>query len=154
MQKIVLVSCVATKLNRKAKAKDLYISTLFKYSFAYAELLKPDKVYILSALYHVVEPERVIEPYNVTLCNIPKSKRKPGLIVLNNEEKKKWGEMVIEQLSKTTDLKLDKFIFLAGIEYIKPLQKSLINFENPLSGLGQGKRIAYLKKKVDDKRTS
>ena len=76
MSKIVLIACVSQKLNKKAKAKDLYTSQLFKYSLAYAHSLNPDKIFILSALHHLLDLEMEIEPYNVTLSNIPKSKRK------------------------------------------------------------------------------
>jgi len=42
MKKIVLISCVKTKLDRKAKAKDLYSSDLFKKNLEYAKLINPD----------------------------------------------------------------------------------------------------------------
>ena len=40
-KKIVLISCASKKLAYKSKAEDLYISTLFRLSFAYAKKLKP-----------------------------------------------------------------------------------------------------------------
>jgi len=49
MKKIVLISCVKRKLPHRVPAKDLYISQLFKLSFAYAQRLRPDAIYILSA---------------------------------------------------------------------------------------------------------
>jgi hypothetical protein len=142
---IVLISCVSKKGVSKTKAKNLYISTLFKYSLAYANSLRPYKIYILSALHHLLDLETEIEPYNVTLCNVPKNKRKVGLKVLNPKEKKEWGEKVIEQLSKQADLKNDHFIILAGQEYIQPIAEYLTHVELPLKGLGQGKRVKFLK---------
>lgn len=50
-----------------APAKDLYQSTLFKKTRAYAEK-HYDGWYILSALHRVLSPEKVIEPYDVTLA--------------------------------------------------------------------------------------
>ena len=67
MKKIVLISCVAKKLNYKAKAKNLCISPLFKKSLAYAYLLKPDKIFILSAKYGLIDLDEEIFPYNETL---------------------------------------------------------------------------------------
>jgi hypothetical protein len=145
MQKIVLIACVSKKGKVKTKAKDLYTSQLFKYSLAYAYSLNPDKIYILSALHHLLDLEVEIEPYNVTLSNIPKSKRKQGLKVLNPEEKIKWGKKVIEMLSGQTDLQNDQFIILAGQEYIKPIKPYIKNIEDRLQGLGIGKRVSFLK---------
>jgi hypothetical protein len=143
-KKIILIACVSKKGDKKAKAKDLYTSQLFKSSLAYANKQKPDKIYILSALHHLLETDEVIEPYNVTLSNVPKEKRKPGLKILNLKEKKEWGSKVIEQLSKLTDLKNDAFIILAGNEYIKPIKESISHLSNPLTGLRQGERVKFL----------
>lgn len=145
MKTIVLISCVSKKRGVKAKAKDLYQSTLFKYSLAYAYSLRPDKVFILSALHHVLDLESEIEPYNVTLCNVPKHKRKTGLKVLNAEEKKEWGRRVIEELSDHTDLRNDNFVILAGQEYIRPIIDHINHVELPLNGLKQGERVKFLK---------
>ncbi len=38
-KKIVLISCVSKKLAHRAKAKELYISTLFKLNLKYATQL-------------------------------------------------------------------------------------------------------------------
>lgn len=143
-KKIILIACVSKKGNVKAKAKDLYISTLFKTSLAYAYKQNPDKIFILSALHHLLKIDKEIEPYNVTLSNVPKNKRKPGLKILTQSEKKEWGKKILEQLAEETDLMKDEFIILARQEYIKPIENSIYNFSNPLKGLGQGKRVKFL----------
>lgn len=148
MKTIVLISCVAKKRDEPSPAKDLYISPLFKNSLAYAYSLKPDKIFILSALHHLLELDKVIEPYNVTLSNIPKSKRKEGLIVLNSEEKKEWGKWVIDQLSAQADLKNDKFIILAGQEYIKPIRPYIKTLDDILKGLNMFERVPFLKNQI------
>jgi len=150
MNKIVLIACVSKKGKSKAKAKDLYKSALFKYSLAYAYKIKPDKIFILSALHHLLDLENEIETYDVTLSNIPVNKRKPGLKVLTSSEKIDWGKKVIQQLSEISDLKNDQYIILAGQEYIKPIIKDLKHFEQPLAGLRQGERLKFLKEKVSD----
>lgn len=143
-KRIILIACVSKKLDRVAKAKDLYISQLFKSSFKYAVKQEPDRIFILSALHHLVNPEDMIEPYNVTLSNIPKGKRKPGLRILTSAEKIEWGKTVIDSLSMEADLKSDEFIILAGQEYIKPLLGKISKLTNPLEGLKQGQRVKYL----------
>ena len=49
MRKIVLISCVSKKLVHAAKVRDIYVSPLFRLNLAYAESLKPDAIYVLSA---------------------------------------------------------------------------------------------------------
>jgi hypothetical protein len=150
MKRIVLIACVSKKGDKRAKAKDLYKSPLFTNSLAYAYSLKPDKIFILSALHHLLDLEKEIEPYNVTLSNVPKKKRKAGLKVLNSQEKKEWGEKVIEMLSKQADLNHDRFIILAGNEYIKPIRGKLVNYDIPLEGVSLFKRVPFLKSKLND----
>jgi len=128
----------------KAKAKDLYISQLFKSSMAYAVGQNPDKIFILSALHHLLDIDKEIEPYNVTLSNLSQSRRKPGLKVLTSIEKAAWGTKVISELALQTNLHEDEFIVLAGMEYIKPIENSISNLVNPLAGLRPGERVQFL----------
>ncbi len=102
-KKIILIACVSKKSDKKAKAKDLYISPLFKSSWAYANKQNPDKIFILSALHHLLDIDKEIEPYNVTLSNVPKGKRKPELKILTSKEKKDWGKKVVDKLSRQTN---------------------------------------------------
>lgn len=76
---IIFIYCVKLKKNKKCKAEELYISDLFKKSLAYAKKQKPNKIFILSAKYGVLELKDIIEPYEVTLNK------------LNKQEKKKWA---------------------------------------------------------------
>jgi len=63
MKRVVLISCVKQKQPGKARARDLYSSPLFRKHLAYAELLAPDAIYILSARYGLVPLDAEIEPY-------------------------------------------------------------------------------------------
>ena len=131
--KIVLISCASKKLSKKSEAKDLYISTLFKYNLRYAISLNPDSIFILSAKYGLLELNEEVEPYNQTLNK------------MDNEEIVKWADKVINKLSRKTDLKKDEFIFLAGEKYRKFLIPHISNYKIPLEGLGIGKQLKYLK---------
>src|SRR5687767_6111885 len=64
--RVALVSCVKSKLDRTAPAKDLYTSPLFRALRNYAER-HSDRWYILSAEHGLLDPERVIEPYERTV---------------------------------------------------------------------------------------
>ena len=106
MKKIVLVSCVSKKNRGTHKAKDLYASPLFRKAYEYAESLNPDKIFILSAKYHLLDPETIVEDYNKTLNTFSAADRK------------EWANVVLEQMSKVgINLEQDEIIFLAGKNY-------------------------------------
>ncbi len=132
MKKIVLISCASKKLPARAKASELYISPLFKGNLNYAKSLNPDKIFILSAKYGLLNLEEMIEPYNETLNE--KSK----------DERQEWANKVLEKLKQEIDLNNDKIIFLAGEKYREFLLPFIKNFEIPLEGLGIGKQLCFL----------
>jgi cytoplasmic iron level regulating protein YaaA (DUF328/UPF0246 family) len=133
MKRIVLISCVSKKMPYKAKAKGLYISTLFKLNFKYAKSLNPDKIFILSAKYGLLNPEQEIEPYNETLNT------------KSTQEIKNWSQKVLIDLKKQTDFENDEFIFLAGTKYRKFLTSHIKNYKVPLEGLTIGRQLSLLK---------
>lgn len=137
MKKIILISCVSQKLTTKAQAKELYQSPLFKKSLAYAQMLNPDAIYILSAEHHLLALDTEIEPYDKTLNNMRKADRMA------------WGDTVIEQLKNVADLKNDEFTILAGMKYLEPIQNHLTNIQNPLKGMAIGKRLGYLNNQLN-----
>lgn len=130
--KIVLVSCVKSKAETPTKAKELYISPLFKKNWAYAEALKPDKIYILSAEHGLLDPETVIAPYNKTL------------LAMSTRERQFWSSKVFKQLKENTDIINDTFVFLAGVTYREFLVPLLKHVETPLEGLGIGRQMHQL----------
>ena len=134
MKKIVLISCVSQKRTQRSKAKDLYISTLFKKNLAYARRLNPDAIYILSAKYGLLDLETEIDPYNLTLNTMS-----AGQI-------RTWADKIIQQLSQVANLNDDHFIFLAGMKYRKYLLPHLMSFEIPLEGLTIGRQLQALSK--------
>lgn len=134
MRKVTFISCSSKKLDRRSKAKDLYISPLFKLNLEYSKHLKVDKTYILSAKYGLLELNDEIEPYDVTLkC-------------MNVIEKKNWASMVLKQLKMSENINSTCFIFLAGEQYRKYLLKEIKHFQIPLQGMGIGKQLQYLKR--------
>jgi len=133
---VLLISCVSQKLDEKSKAKDLYISTLFKKNMAYALTLHPDKIYILSAKYGLLGLDDRIEPYNITLTTMKVAK------------KKAWAEKVLTQLKNSEAIEDTKFIFLAGSNYRKYLVLHLPHTEVPMEGLPIGKQLQFLTEKL------
>lgn len=71
MAKIALISCCKTKEAVKhpntIKSESLYKSPLFKKALKYAkEVLKADRIYILSAKYHLLSLDCQISTYDYT----------------------------------------------------------------------------------------
>ena len=141
MKTIILISCAAKKAKEKSKAEDLYISPLFKKSLAYAKTLTTtDNIYILSAKHHLLALDKVIAPYDVSLQKD----------ITKKEDRIKWGEKVIEELKKVADIKKDKFIILAGKDYVKPIKDRLVNVELPFDGVrGNGEMLQRLNKEEE-----
>jgi hypothetical protein len=136
MSYIVLISCVSKKLTFKSKASDLYISPLFRKNLKYAESLKPDYIFILSAKYGIVELDSEIQPYDKTLNK------------MNVSEKKEWAKLVLSQLSNYVDLSRDEFTILAGNNYRKYLTPQIKKYNVPMEGLAIGKQLQWLSQRV------
>jgi len=151
LPKIVLISCTSRKREYKTKAKYLYDrSPLFRKSLEYARLLNPAKIFILSAKYELLDLEREIEPYDITLSNVPKKVRtkKPNLKILSKEERKIWSKNVINQLNKKTNLKRDMFIFLAGRNYREFLVPHITNYNIPMEHIKSFYQQGWLTKEI------
>jgi len=132
MKKIALISCVSKKRPFKSKARDLYISPLFKKNLQYAFKLKPDRIFVLSAKYGLVSLDEEIEPYDLTLNT------------MSSKEVKGWSEGVLRDLASLTDLQQDQFIFLAGVKYRKYLLEHMANVDIPFEGLTIGRWLQQL----------
>ena len=131
MKTIYLLSCCKQKLSFPAEARELYQSTGFKKSLAYAQSQKPDAIYILSAKHHLVTLTEVLAPYDVCLND------------KSLQERKEWSIEVLKELSVVSNLQEDKFIILAGKNYYSELINGLVNYELPLEGLPLGSRLQW-----------
>jgi len=139
--RIGLVGCVKNKRAYGSKAKDLYTSDLFMKARRYVEE-NYDHWHILSAKYHLVDPEAEIYPYDETLNDKTISERKA------------WSKRVFDQLHPLyPNPKSQVFIFHAGKRYrefiIPLLEEYGYQFEIPLEGLGIGKQLAWYKSKEE-----
>lgn len=133
--KVALVSCVKSKLNHPAPARDLYTSTLFREQRQLAESTA-DAWYILSAEHGVVEPSDVLAPYEKTLNRMRRAERDA------------WSTKVLAQLERQLPPR-GEIIFLAGERYreglIPVLESRGYVIEIPLEGLPFGKQLQRLK---------
>lgn len=129
-----LIACSAGKLDHAAPARLLYTSDLFRKSVAYAETLGAPWI-ILSALHGVVEPDTVLEPYDVTLLG------------MSRREREQWGSFAADGLWRWSNR---EFVMLAGAAYREPMMESQIwrargyQATAPMAGLGIGEQKAWL----------
>lgn len=135
---IALISCVSQKTPLKNKAKDLYISPLFKKTWEYNTTVdRPSGVYILSALHGLIKYDEVIEPYDKTLLDMSK------------EEGLEWAEKVKSQITETfltNGRTLEDFNFkiYAGSKYYENLLDFFPHKELVFGKLPIGKRLGAL----------
>lgn len=139
MKTIVLISCSSEKESTATTAEQLYISSLFKKSLACAKKLNPDAIYILSDNYYLLKLEDKVEYYDISIKD------------MSSEERKAWGEKVIAKLKQVADLKNDKFIILAGENYLKQILPHISseNIELPLKGQKRGVRLRTLNEEIN-----
>ena len=71
----VFITCTSEKASHRCKAKDMYTSALFQKCWEYAQTLNPDKIYILSAKHHLLNPNTEINPYNAYMGDFMKRRR-------------------------------------------------------------------------------
>jgi hypothetical protein len=133
-----LVSCVSKKRSGSAAAKVLYCSEWFKKARAYVEAQKGCWL-ILSAKFGLLDPERMIEPYDVTLIDMDSGARKL------------WAKRVFGDF-QTCCPSPATVTMLAGQryrEYLIPLLKAAqYEVELPLKGKGIGQQLQWLKREI------
>lgn len=132
---IIVIGCVSQKRSTATPAKDLYTSGLFAGRRRYAERNGAPWV-IASALHGVVEPDEVIEPYDVSLKELPPA------------QKWKWGRIVAEQLVERFGNLSGKVIEIhAGAAYCEGLVPTLreqgAHPSRPLMGLKIGEQLRW-----------
>lgn len=128
-----LVSCVSTKVDHRARAKDLYVSPWFRKARAYVSSRgAPWK--ILSAKHGLLSPESLIEPYEAALNTLPVAKRRA------------WSDRVLEALDSTI-ADGDEVVMLAGLRYrefvVPALRERGVRVDVPMSGLGLGMQLRW-----------
>ena len=126
MSTIVLIGCSKSKADHAAPASEFYLGTGFRKALAYSRRAYPDAaIYVLSAYYGLVPIGTLLEPYDLTLNNMPANDRRV------------WAKKVLDQMAAAgIDPKSDTFIVFAGQRYHENL--GLAHATYPLGGLTQG----------------
>lgn len=132
---IILVTCVKTKQDRPAPAKDLYTSALFLKERAYAEHYGVPW-FILSAEHGLVAPDEWLAPYERYLPDMSKSFRSA------------WSTWVAARLELLAGPLAGKTVEIhAGSVYLDVVRPELealgAAVVNPLKGLSMGQRLSW-----------
>ncbi len=134
-----LVACVGQKLPHPARAGQLYQSDWFRKARAYVTI-QGGRWFILSALYGLVAPSRMIDPYNLTLAD------------MSAAERRAWGERVSVQLASQIGPRTP-VVILAGRLYREPLAAWAGSRATvPMEGLGIGEQKAWLARQINEAR--
>jgi hypothetical protein len=123
---LYLIACSARKLDKPAKARDLYKGQAFALA---TKAAAGADVLILSALHGAVDPDAVLSPYDVTLADMTKAERAA------------WTAATAAQLAPH---KGREIVVLAGANYAAAVE-GFGNVTKPLKGLGIGQQLAKLK---------
>ncbi len=137
---IALISCTRRKSGVRSTVRDLYApSQLFSKSLAYAERgLGADVVLVLSAEHGVLSLNDVLDPYERSLRSIPKLGREG------------WGMQVVADLRQRFTGQRPSYVGLAGRTYLDPLRPHIARLDEPLAGMGIGKRLRWLNENTPD----
>ena len=132
---LLLVTCVKTKLDHPAPAKDLYISDGFRKQRAYAERLGVPW-YILSAEHGLVASDEWLAPYDRYLPDTPRSYREA------------WGRWVVARLELLEGSLAGRTVEIhASSEYVARVRAHLVERDaevlEPLAGLTKGHRLRW-----------
>lgn len=135
--RVALVSCSKSKKSYRCPARELYSeSNNFKCLYAYAKATA-DKVFILSAKYGLLPEDKIIDPYEKTLNDMPEN------------ECREWASSVLNDLREVTNIEDDQFILLAGQEYYRNLLGRLKRFWLPLKSVSLFNWIGEIRKLTD-----
>lgn len=128
--RFALVSCAKSKLQYECPAIDMYTaSALFRKSIHYCQA-RQMIIFILSAKYGLLSPDKAIQPYELTLKHLSKAERANWIKAVNS--------------SLETEIPSGSTIELhCGKEYEKGLHLLSYKIERPLEGLRMGERMSW-----------
>jgi hypothetical protein len=131
-----MVGCVKQKAATPRPARDLYVSTLFAGRRAFVER-SCSEWWVLSALYGLVDPQQVLEPYDVTLKDAGRA------------ERREWSRHILAALDERVALRTGDFAEIhAGSEYrdwglVDGLLARGVTVEIPTEGMSLGRQLAF-----------
>lgn len=159
---IALIGCGKTKHKIACKAKDLYTGPLFTACRKWAERFA-DQWWIASAKHLILEPDKIIEPYDTSMSNLAADARRWRARQIQQHFHSRWVSCCQFGKSKSgfvVATRKPRVVLLAGKNYLtgfrelRDRQNDRYCFETPLEGLGVGQQLAWLKQQIDQTRSS
>jgi hypothetical protein len=138
---VALVGCGKKKRTTKCKARDMYVGSLFRLAFEYAERTADD-VHIISALHGLLPPFEEIESYQLSINQ------------MLFHQKAAWAEGIVGDLLALYPMTRLDLIFYAGNAYIRPILEAAANHERywdmqmPLEGMDLFERLRWFRENV------
>lgn len=138
--RIALIACSKTKQSGKHKAQELYTSLLFRLAWGYVSQ-HFDKIFILSAKYGLLDPEKYVKDYDLTLNT------------MSIDERRNWSARVAKQIRQEVGAD-DELHFFCGKRY---REFTAMSFREqtclyPLKGLGIGRQLQWYKNRLQSRR--
>lgn len=131
-KKVALVACVKQKKQGVHPAQELFTSAWFVKAKEYVENVDFDDWYILSAKYHLVAPDEIIEDYSEHLNQYPKEE-------IDAWAKKTAGEIKARNLSREQ-------LYIIGSEKYRTISSYLPEADiiEPLKGMGISQQMSWM----------
>ena len=135
---LILLGCVKKKRDYAGPARDVYASPLWVYRRKYAES-RGRAWYILSAKHGLLASDDWIDPYDLSLVNLPAAKRRA------------WSQRVLNALKEKVPELRGKIIEIhAGKPYVEygleeGLREAGVKVLRPLEHERQGQQIKWYK---------
>src|SRR5262245_25278639 len=133
---MVIVACGAKKLDRAARARDLYLGSYFRACLAYALAIAPAKdIFVLSAKYGLIGINDQIEPYDLKMGE-------PGSVTVS----------ALSDQAGFAGLFDEEVTVLGGKSYVRVCRKVWPKAKAPLEKLGGlFKQISWMRSQADGK---
>ncbi|MGW1727638.1 DUF6884 domain-containing protein [Streptomyces sp. NPDC002306] len=126
---LVVIPCGSRKLDRPARAADLYVGSYHRACRKAADALRPDRLLILSARHGLLDLDDVIEPYDTP----------------HGVADAITGRALLEQVTLRAITHLDPVVALGGARHVSLVRAIWPHARTPLAGTrGMGEQMARL----------
>lgn len=139
--RLLVIGCGKAKLDRPAPARELYTGSLFRAARRYAEE-SGDRWMIVSAKHGLIDPDRVIEPYDATIRDV----------LRGGKIDKDWSDQVARTVYGLWPQRRSIAVHVhAGAAYVSALwlalrlcqDRQFADIGTPLRGLMIGERLRW-----------
>lgn len=155
---IALIACGKKKRSFPCPARELYIGPLFTAEREWAEA-NADAYWIASAKHLILEPDQVIEPYDLSLRDLDAETRRTRARQIQLHFRSRWIDFCTFEKSPRGFIVAKtrpRVVLLAPRDYLsgfyewRQRHRDSFSFETPLAGMGIGEQLAWLRQSCND----